>query len=120
MTQATTADPLIPAFSPEIAGAGVNLLNRVRASGRIVIGGVILIVILLLCLVSLPRTLAPGDSLYYDQQDSTIARAAPAAHPMARWFGSDFLGRSLLGRTLLGGAISLAIGAAAASISVVV
>ena len=39
-------------------------------------------------------------------------------YPFSRWFGTDIQGRSLLSRCLMGGAISLAIGIAAASISV--
>jgi oligopeptide transport system permease protein len=122
MTQATTstADPLVPAFSHANGREGISFASRIRLSGRIIIGGVILVLILLLCVGSLPWTLRPGDSLYYDQQDPALARLAPSAAKFSLRFGTDFLGRSLLGRTLLGGAISLAIGAAAAAISVVV
>jgi len=98
--------------------------RRMRQSGRIVIGGGILLVMLLVCVGSLPWTAfenADGSlpAMHYDRQDPTQAVQPPSA-AMPLWFGTDKLGRSLLGRCLVGGAISLFIGLAAAAISVVV
>ncbi len=100
-----------------------TLWRRARRSGRIVIGGGVLMLMVLVCVVSLPWTvMAEKDGalppLHYDRQNPAQAVQAPdASLPM--WFGTDKLGRSLLGRCLVGGAISLFIGLAAAAISVV-
>jgi oligopeptide transport system permease protein len=81
-------------------------------------GGGVLLAVLLAGLATLPWTLGHDSALYYNQIQPTLARTAPASSP-ALWLGTDSLGRSLLGRCLLGGTISLAIGLAAAGISVV-
>ena len=102
-----------------------HVLGRLLASGRVVVGGGILTIIVLACVGTLPLTLRDKSStgqknpFYFDQQNSDLARKAPIASPAARWLGTDTLGRSMLARSLLGGCISLAIGVAAASISVV-
>jgi ABC-type dipeptide/oligopeptide/nickel transport system permease subunit len=94
-------------------------------SSRIVIGGGFVLLVALICLATLPLTLkdrwANGqrNALYYDQEVADLVRHHPALHPFTLWFGTDIQGRSLLARCLLGGTISLAIGIAAASISVV-
>jgi oligopeptide transport system permease protein len=98
---------------------GDGVWRRARRSGRVVFGGLILAFLLLACLASLPWTLSAGSSLHYDGQNPIGARLAPQAWKVALWFGTDSLGRSLLGRCLLGGIISLAIGTAAAAISVI-
>ncbi|HEY1684513.1 MAG TPA: ABC transporter permease [Tepidisphaeraceae bacterium] len=95
-----------------------HALRRALKSSRIVFGGGILLVISLICLATLPATLRRQSSLYYDRQIAQLVRAAPAAE-LPRWFGMDTLGRSMLGRCLLGGTISLGIGLAAATISMV-
>ncbi len=87
-------------------------------NGRIRIGGGILLFMLLACVATLPWTLSPGSSIYFDHQNPALARQGMRADAMWRWFGTDGLGRSMLGRSLLGGAISLTIGLAAAAISV--
>lgn len=94
-------------------------MRRALKSGRIVVGGGILIVVILACLASLHWTLNPQSSLYYDQQNTALVRLPPSSTQFSQWFGMDYLGRSLLGRCLLGGTISLGIGLAAASISMV-
>jgi oligopeptide transport system permease protein len=116
-----------------------SLFRRALHSGRIRWGGGILGLILFLCLITLPLTLSERSGLYYDGQNPPMARAKPASdrwkaeknlglsprdletvdYNFSYWFGADTLGRSLLGRCLLGGAISLLIGLAAATISVV-
>ena len=91
--------------------------SLVGKSGRVIVGGGVLLIILLLCLATLPWTLRSDSSLYYAGQTGD-ARGAPVAKS-GGWFGYDALGRSMLGRCLLGGSISLAVGAAAAFISVI-
>ena len=95
-----------------------TLLRRALGSGRILVGGGILGLVLLLCVGTLPLTLRESSSLHYDAQDPSVTRIAPRSDGLALWFGTDMHGRSLLGRCLLGGAISLAIGITAAAIAV--
>lgn len=90
-----------------------------RHSRRVVWGGGVLGVIVLICLLALFWTLNPSSSLYFDAQNPTLARLRPQLAHVWLWFGTDELGRGLLGRCLLGGTISLMIGTAAAAISVV-
>src|SRR5438874_768510 len=74
-----------------------------------------------MCLCTLPWTYfdrATPTQIYYDQQNASAPRHRPAISEPWLWFGSDLQGRSILGRCLLGGTISLAVGAAAAAISV--
>jgi oligopeptide transport system permease protein len=106
------------------------------SSGRVTVGGGILLFIVLCCLMTLPFTLNEKGKLYYDKQQPELARARaiwvpkPADEPaattaalakagVAGMFGYDNLGRSIFGRCLLGGTISLAVGGAAAAIAVV-
>jgi len=109
----------MPIDSPPAAVPVDNVLRRLLGSGRIIIGGGILLLILLASIVTLPWTLRDGQTLYYDNQRSALVREPPSTQQFWRVFGTDNLGRSLLGRCLLGGAVSLAIGVAAAMISVV-
>jgi oligopeptide transport system permease protein len=135
----TTAPGIILAQPETMAARPDRIYRRALRSGRILWGGGILGFIVLLCLATLPLTLSGGNALYYDEQSPPMARNEPylsraaAEQAMNRpapaeqslsyrisfWFGADTLGRSLLGRCLLGGAISLLIGLAAATISVV-
>ena len=87
-------------------------------SRRVLIGGGILLGILALCLLTLFWTLRPTSPLYYDFQDRSRLFETPG-WALRSWFGYDQLGRSILARCLLGGTISLAVGAAAATIAVV-
>lgn len=99
------------------AAAVDHPVRRALRSGRVLVGGGLLGLIVGLCLVTLPATL--GESrYYYDLQDPSLVRHAPSPASVATWFGTDNLGRSILARCLLGGAISLAVGLAAATISV--
>lgn len=84
-------------------------LPRLRFNGMTV-GGVLLVLIVVPCFLSLPWSLQ-----YYDAQDVQRQFERPS---MAQPMGTDDLGRSLLWRALLGGAISLGIGAASASMAV--
>ena len=83
------------------------------STGRL--GAIVLGTIVLACLVTLPWSLQGYRTPVLESGVSPV-RPPSLAEPM----GSDQLGRSLLWRCLLGGAISLGIGAAAASISVVI
>jgi ABC-type dipeptide/oligopeptide/nickel transport system permease subunit len=86
---------------------------------RIGAGGVILLVLLGTCIVSLPWALRPSSNFYYDRQRANLPLVAPQEHLAWLWFGTGKLGQSLLGECLVGGVISLTIGLAAAAISVV-
>lgn len=99
-----------------------RLWRRILGSGRIVVSGGVLGLMLLVCLGTLPWTYYDNESpsrIYYDRQDSSMPRTKPSVREGWLAFGTDLQGRSLLGRCLLGGTISLAVGAAAAAISVV-
>lgn len=109
----------LPAEEMEVGGEAPDTIwQRVGKSGRVLVGGGILLVVAVLCLITLPATLNSRSAFYFDRQDKDLVRAAPASAP-ALWFGTDDLGRSMLGRCLLGGTISLGIGLAAATISMV-
>lgn len=95
-----------------------TLWRRTLDSGRMGVGGAVLLIVFLCCVLSLPWTTRSTSSIYYDAQDAAPLQP-PALHPVARLFGTDLLGRSLLGRCLLAGVISLLIGVASAAISVV-
>ena len=117
----TLAVPSIPAEAQTGAGASAApdaTWRRVLRSGRVVVGGCILLGVMLACLLTLPWTLSAGSALFFDGQSEHV-RQPPAGAPAAQWFGTDSLGRSLLGRCLLGGTLSLAVGVAAAMISIV-
>jgi oligopeptide transport system permease protein len=80
------------------------------------VGAAMLAVIVLPCLLSLPWTLSAYDA----QQLGTAAGDSVGPYAAPSWsdpMGTDALGRSLLARCLLGGALSLAIGVAAATIA---
>ncbi len=91
--------------------------HRIVRSGRVVVGGGILMTVVLLCLISLFWTTQSESAWYYNRQDEKLSRVAPMTSA-AGWFGYDTLGRSVAARCLMGGAASLAIGLAAAAISV--
>jgi ABC-type dipeptide/oligopeptide/nickel transport system permease subunit len=112
--QATVGAPI----DRDVASAppSVGFWALMVRSRRVMIGGGIILLILLICLATLPWTLREG---LYQAQNGAVARIAPSIrHPLS-WFGYDGLGRSIFVRCLLGGSISLAVGAAAALISVV-
>ena len=106
-------------LEPSVATARDSFWRRAVSSGRVRIGGGILLLIALACIVTLPWTLSPRSSIYYHNLRPQQVRHAPSAGSFGGIFGTDRLGRSLLGRCLLGGTISLSVGLAAAGISVV-
>jgi ABC-type dipeptide/oligopeptide/nickel transport system permease subunit len=108
----------VAAPAPATRARSESVWAHAMRSGRVVVGGGVLLVILLLCLGTLPWTLR-GDPGLYAQISDTAARQPPSRASIVAWFGFDTLGRSVLARCLLGGTISLAVGIAAATISVV-
>ncbi len=85
---------------------------RLRKNKLAVIGGFILLVVTLLCV------LAPLVSPYgYEQQDLVLGAAAPS---MQHWLGTDVFGRDLLTRILYGGRISLMVGLLATGVALVI
>ncbi|MEM8493996.1 MAG: ABC transporter permease [Planctomycetota bacterium] len=106
MSQAAAAAPPVADQDPSA--------KRFRLSSGWV-GAAMLAVIVLPCVSSLPWTLGA-----YDAQNLGDAASGGGAYAGPSWsepMGTDALGRSLLARCLLGGALSLAIGVAAASIA---
>ncbi len=85
---------------------------RLRKNKLAVIGGFILLVVTLLCV------LAPLVSPYgYEQQNLVLGAAAPS---MQHWLGTDVFGRDLLTRILYGGRISLMVGLLATGVALVI
>ncbi len=95
-----------------------HLWRRVLRSGRVLIGGGLLLFILILNIVTLPLTVRQGTRWHYDNQRQDLPRHPPSSGAATEWFGTDSLGRGILSRCLLGGAASLTIGVAAAALSV--
>jgi oligopeptide transport system permease protein len=96
-----------------------HALRRIARSGRVLVGGSILLLCVLASVLTLPLTLDRSSAWYFDAQNTQINRQPPQLRPAWRMFGTDTLGRSILARSLFGGAISLAIGVSAAALSVV-
>lgn len=99
-----------------------HLWRQALRSPRVVVGGGVLLVIAAMCVLSLPWTLFIEDSgLFYDGTHKVASNAEPFSdgHTFIGAFGFDPDRRSVLARCLLGGVISLAVGVAAATISVV-
>ena len=85
---------------------------RLRKNRLAVIGGMLLIIITLLCL------LAPVVSPYgYEQQDLVLGAAKPSLH---HWLGTDVFGRDLFTRILYGGRISLMVGMIATLVALII
>ena len=95
-----------------------HLWRRALRSGRVIVGGGLLLAIFLLCVVTLPQTMRAGSRWFYDDEREDLSRQPPRVTAVSEWFGTDSLGRSMLARCLMGGAASLTIGIAAAVLSV--
>ena len=95
-----------------------HLFRRVMKSGRVLVGGGLLLLVLLSSLVALPFTTQDGTRWHFDDQRQDLSRRPPSLTGVAEWWGTDGLGRSVLARCLTGGAASLAIGIASATLSV--
>jgi oligopeptide transport system permease protein len=92
--------------------------RRALGDARVAIGGGMLLLILGLSIATLPWTLNRSSDFYYDVQHPNSSLLAPQGSHAWLFFGSTQVGDSLLGQCLVGGVISLAIGLAAAAISV--
>src|SRR5688572_30215767 len=117
----TTISTTLPAVQAEEVHAAVpvdHIWRRVLRSGRVIVGGGTLTLILLLCVASLPFTASEGTRWHFDDQRQDLSRQSPSSAAISEWWGTDGLGRSMLARCLTGGAASLAIGIAAAALSV--
>ncbi|HEV2293442.1 MAG TPA: ABC transporter permease [Tepidisphaeraceae bacterium] len=126
------ADATLPPAAQRVPTPADSLLRRALRSGRVLIGGGILLIVLLACVGTLPWTMGERAALYYDRQTPAsrfhpswamnaherVAAAKAQLGPIVGLFGYDNLGRSMLARCLLGGCISLAVGMAAAGISI--
>lgn len=116
------AEPIITRSPDDGAAAGAGgspgpwalalRSRRVRGAGGL------LLVIVLLCAGTLWWT-AGGDQPLYARNSGADVRHPPTRDRLIGIMGFDGLGRPLLVRCLLGGTISLAVGLAAAAISVV-
>ena len=104
----------------EMRSPGELAWMRLRRSGRAMIGGGFLLLMLLACLVTLPWTAsaARGGRMYFDSQQVDQSRVGPTLGSATLVLGTDKFGRPLLGRVLIGGAISLGIGVMAAAVAV--
>ena len=116
--------PLAAAGGSEARARSESVWALALRSGRVVVGGGILLAIMLVCASTMFFTLRRSSPLYYDLQDRTRSldnhqTVVPKAWPPKAWFGFDGLGRSIFARCLLGGTFSLFVGMAAATISVV-
>src|SRR5437899_977853 len=109
----TGTEPRGAAGAPVLAPPE-TLWSHVLRSRRVIIGGSILLAMLLLCIVTLPLTLPR-----YQTINEEHVRQPPDIRSIQGWFGYDNLGRSVLIRCLVGGTLSLAVGLAAAAISVI-
>jgi len=87
-------------------------------NSRARVAGLVLLAVVLLCFGTLPWTLT-GEPARYESPVAGMVRAGPSSGSIEGWFGYDHLGRSMLIRCLMGGTISLCVGLAAATISVI-
>ena len=121
------ADPDEPGYAPgRLAATPDHLWRRALRMPRVLLGGSILLITLLACVLTLPWTLDYESALSYDRGNPYHSIAPPLDEmavenvgPILSLFGFDEQGRSMLARCLMGGVISLAVGVAAAAISVV-
>jgi oligopeptide transport system permease protein len=86
--------------------------RRLRKNRLAVAGTAVLFV--MVCLAVLAPVIAPYS---YDEQDLDLGAAGPSGR---HWFGTDQLGRDLFTRVLYGGRVSLMVGIAATSVSLVI
>ncbi len=110
------ADPKPGTLSSEPIEQGTSLWldawRRLRKN-RLAVAGVVL-----LCMVVLLAVTGPYFMPYsYEDQDTALGATSPSAE---HWLGTDPLGRDLLTRILYGGRVSLLVGIAATSVSLLI
>ena len=100
----------------EVAGRSFwqDALARLARNRAAVVSLALLAVITLLALLAPWISTHPFDEVFWDEV------RAPPDFAKAHWFGTDANGRDLFARTLYGGRVSLAVGVAATSVSLVV
>ena len=100
----------------EIAGRSLwhDALGRLKRNRAAVVSIFVLGVIALLAIFAPYLSPHPFDEVYWD------AIRAPPDFAAAHWFGTDANGRDLFVRTLYGARVSLAVGLAATSVSLVI
>ncbi|MEO7412954.1 MAG: ABC transporter permease [Opitutaceae bacterium] len=112
----TISPPLPPAASAhEPLEQGTSLWrdawHRLRKNQLAVTGGVLLIVLLVLCVFG------PLFSQSYQNQNLDLGATPPSS---AHWLGTDTLGRDLFARILYGGRISITVGVIATVVALVI
>ena len=112
-------DPVYPRDSR--ATRQVSYAWRLLSNPRVLLGGGVLLLILIVCVGSMPWTFFDDGSRWFYDTVNAPTNASPwsAEQGLLGAFGFDLAGRSMLSRVLLGGVISLTVGVAAALISVV-
>jgi oligopeptide transport system permease protein len=105
-----------PAAAEEIAGRSLwqDALARLKRNRAAVVSLVVLGVIALLAVFAPVLSPHPFDEVYFDEI------GAPPDFAKAHWFGTDANGRDLFVRTLYGARVSLAVGLAATSVSLII
>jgi oligopeptide transport system permease protein len=102
-------------LSPDQLEAGTSLWrdawHRMRKNDLAVGGGIVLIVLALLCVFG------PIFAQSYQEQNLALGAVAPNG---AHWLGTDTLGRDLLSRILYGGRISLTVGIVATAVALTI
>lgn len=120
MSAAASATSISPAYQPKPRSLGpIRAAWKVATHNpRTLLGGGLFLLIVVLCVGTLPWTMQDTGALSYGYRNLDQERLAPQVSSLTFLFGSDQVGRSVLARSLFGGTISLAVGLAAASISV--
>jgi oligopeptide transport system permease protein len=105
-----------PAIAEEVAGRSLwqDALARLGRNRAAVVSLVVLAVIALLAVFAPVLSPHPFDEVYFDEI------GAPPDFAKAHWFGTDANGRDLFVRTLYGARVSLAVGLAATSVSLII
>jgi oligopeptide transport system permease protein len=88
-----------------------NAWHRLRRNHLAVAGGVVLLVLGLMCVAG------PWFSQSYEDQNLDLGAVPPSAQ---HWLGTDVLGRDLFARSLYGGRISMAVGLVATFVALTI
>lgn len=107
--------PLIPAAEEPIergTSLWLDAWRRLRKN-RLAVAGVVMLGVVVLLAVAGPFFM----SYSYEDQNTALGATAPSAE---HWLGTDPLGRDLLTRILYGGRVSLLVGIAATSVSLLI